>query len=143
MVGRNLWSVVAALAMTVTMVLTVDAPQSRAETVALAAPGFTVERLADGVFALVRKDLPGLLVNSNVLFIVNDEDVVVVDTNYTPASAEAALAVLRGITSKPVRYVVNTHRHTDHTSGNQVYRAASPQAEIVGHPLLREDLLAK
>lgn len=67
-----------------------------------------------------------MLVNSNVVFIVTDEDVVVVDTNYTPASAEAALAVLRGITNKPVRYVVNSHRHTDHTSGNQVYRLRRP-----------------
>ena len=140
MMDRSVWKVVAALVTTVLMVLTIGAPRGRAATVASAAPSFTVERLADGVFALVRTDLPGLLVNSNVLFIVNDEDVVVVDTNYTPASAEASLAALRAITPKPVRYVVNTHWHTDHSSGNQVYRQAFPQAEIVGHPATREDL---
>ncbi len=107
------------------------------------APTFAVETLADGVYAFVRDDLPGLLVNSNVLAVVNDEDVVIVDTNYTPASARAVLAALRKITPKPVRYVVNTHRHTDHTGGNLVWREAFPQAEIVAHPATRDELVAK
>lgn len=106
-------------------------------------PGFRVETLADGVYAMVREDLPGLLVNSNVLVAVNDEDVVVVDTNYTPASARAVIDAVRKLTPKPVRYVVNTHRHTDHTSGNSAYREAFPGAEIVAHPFTREELLTK
>src|SRR5580765_2523871 len=55
--------------------------------------------------------------------IIGDRDVLVVDTNTTPASARAFLEDLKLITTKPVRYAVNTHYHYDHTDGNQVYRA--------------------
>jgi glyoxylase-like metal-dependent hydrolase (beta-lactamase superfamily II) len=39
---------------------------------------------------------------------------------------------------KPVRYVVNTHWHGDHTVGNQAYLEAFPGAEIIAHPATRE-----
>ena len=108
-----------------------------------AAAGFTIQELAPGVHALVRTAPPGLLVDANVLVIVNADDVVVVDSNYTPASAEASIAALRTLTAKPVRYLVNTHRHVDHTAGNQVYLREFPGVEIVGHPAMLEDLTAK
>jgi glyoxylase-like metal-dependent hydrolase (beta-lactamase superfamily II) len=104
---------------------------------------FKVETLADGVYAVVRDDLPGLLVNSNVLVVVNQQDVIVVDTNYTPASAQGVIAALRQLTRNPVRYVVNTHRHTDHTSGNAAYLEAFPQAEIIASPFTRDELIAR
>ena len=53
---------------------------------AAAAPGFRVQRVAEGVYAAVRTDPPGLMVDANSLFIVNDDDVVVVDA--PEASAE-------------------------------------------------------
>ena len=107
------------------------------------APEFSVEPVAPGVFALIRQKPPGFLSDCNVVFIVNDDDVVVVDTNLTPASAEASIAALRSITPKPVRYVVNTHWHVDHVSGNQVYRREFPGVEFIGQRHVREDLLAK
>ena len=42
-----------------------------------------------------------------------------------------------------MRYLVNTHRHVDHTAGNQVYLREFPGVEIVGHPAMLEDLTAK
>ena len=103
---------------------------------------FAVETLAPGVHALVRIKPPGFFLDSNVLFVVSDEDVVVVDANLTPSSAEASIAALRKLTSKPVRYLVNTHRHHDHLGGNEVYRREFPGVEIVGHAAMREDLEA-
>ena len=47
----------------------------------IAARGFTVEKLADGIYAAIRTDPPGLMVDANSLFIVNDNDVVVVCAN--------------------------------------------------------------
>jgi len=105
-----------------------------------ATPGFTVETLAPGVHALVRTKAPGFFLDANVVFIVNQEDVVVIDTNLTPTSAQASIAALRAITDKPVRTIVNTHRHADHTTGNAVYRDAFPEAEFVAHEAMREDL---
>jgi glyoxylase-like metal-dependent hydrolase (beta-lactamase superfamily II) len=108
-----------------------------------AAPAFTVEEVAPGVHAVIPTKPTGFLNDCNVVFIVNDEDVVVVDTNLTPASAEASVAALRRITPKPVRYVVNTHWHVDHVSGNQVYRRAFPGVEFIGQALVRKDLVEK
>lgn len=105
-----------------------------------APPGFSVETLAPGVFALVRTKAPGFFLDSNVLFVVNDDDVLVVDANLTPSSAEASIAALRQLTPKPVRYLVNTHRHHDHVGGNEVYRREFPGVEIVGSRAMRDDL---
>jgi cyclase len=105
-----------------------------------ATAGARIEKLAEGVYASIRTEPPGLFFDSNVLFIVNDEDVVVVDANFSLASARDNLAELRKITSKPVRYVVNTHWHDDHITGNRVYRDAFPGVEFVGHVTSRADM---
>lgn len=104
-----------------------------------ATAGFTLETLAPGVYALVRTKAPGFFLDSNVLFVVNDDDVLVVDANLTPSSAEASIAALRKLTPKPVRYLVNTHRHHDHVGGNEVYRREFPGVEILGSAAMAAD----
>ena len=101
-------------------------------------PGFEVQQVAPGVHVLVRTEPPGFYRQPNVVVIQRDTDVVVVDALFTQAATRDALEAIRRITSKPVRYVVNTHPHDDHVTGNQVYRAAFPQAEFVAHPATRE-----
>lgn len=101
---------------------------------------FEIRTIAEGVHVALRQEPPGLWFESNSVFIVNDEDVVVVDTNLGPASARRTLAALRRLTGKPVRWVVNTHWHEDHILGNQVYRDAFPGVEFVGHASTRADL---
>ncbi|MEW6127970.1 MAG: MBL fold metallo-hydrolase [Acidobacteriota bacterium] len=90
-----------------------------------------MQKLAEGVFAVIRKDLPGLMVDANNVFIINDDDVFVIDANGAPAITREVLAALRKLTNKPVRYVINTHYHDDHIRGNQVYREAFPQVEFI------------
>jgi cyclase len=102
---------------------------------------FEMVNLGGGVYAAIREHVHGLPVDGNTTVIVNDEDVVVVDTGVTPASARAVLAEIRKLTDKPVRYVINTHHHGDHINGNGVYRDAFPQAEFIGHEKMREDFL--
>ena len=104
------------------------------------APPFEFTQLADGVYASIRQEPVGLGVDANNLFVVGDDGVLVVDTNFGPSSTRQVLAKLRTITDKPVKYVVNTHPHDDHVLGNSVYREVFPQAEFIGHPFLREYL---
>jgi cyclase len=104
------------------------------------ATNFDVQRLADNVYAVIRKDPPGLMVDANNVFIIKDDHVVVVDANGAPAITREVLAALRRITNKPVRYVVNTHYHDDHIRGNQIYRDAFPGVEFVAHPFARDYL---
>jgi glyoxylase-like metal-dependent hydrolase (beta-lactamase superfamily II) len=101
---------------------------------------FEMVKVADGVYAAIRTEPPGLTVNGNSVFIVNEDDVVVVDTTLTPGTAKEELAALRKLTSKPVRCVINTHWHDDHLMGNQVYRDAFPGVEFIAHAATREYL---
>ncbi|HVG32249.1 MAG TPA: MBL fold metallo-hydrolase [Pyrinomonadaceae bacterium] len=101
---------------------------------------FEMVKVADGVYAAIRKEPPGLTVNGNSVFIINERDVVVVDSTLTPGTAKEELAALRRLTDKPVKYVINTHWHDDHIMGNQVYRDAFPGVEFIAHARTREYL---
>ncbi|MCU1266341.1 MAG: hypothetical protein JWM21_2659 [Acidobacteria bacterium] len=101
---------------------------------------FEMVKVAEDVYAAIRKEPPGLTVNGNSVFIINDRDVIVVDTTLTPGTAKEELAALRRLTNKPVTYVINTHWHDDHIMGNQVYRDAFPHAEFIAHVKTREYL---
>jgi len=91
---------------------------------------FDVQKIADGVYALIRNYPAGLMVDGNSVFIVNEDDVVVVDA---PEASSDMLAALRKITDKPVKYVINTHWHDDHITGNHVYREAFPAVQFIAH----------
>jgi glyoxylase-like metal-dependent hydrolase (beta-lactamase superfamily II) len=101
------------------------------------ARNFAVEKLYEGVYAVIRNEPPGLMVDANNVFIINDHDVVVVDSNGSPSITKEVVASLRKLTDKPVRYVINTHWHDDHIRGNQIYRDAFPGVEFIGHPAMR------
>jgi hypothetical protein len=64
-------------------------------------PGFTVEKLADGVYATIRREPPSLFFEPNNLFIIGERDVIVVDAQFSLASTRATLAALRRLTNKP------------------------------------------
>ena len=99
---------------------------------------FDVAQVASGVYAVIAK--PGIA--SNGAFIVNRDDVVVVDAHLRPSWARETIAEIRKVTDKPVRYVINTHWHRDHVQGNQAYLAAyGPGVTIIQQDLAREDQL--
>ena len=64
--------------------------------------GFEVQQIAPGVHAVLRTDPPGLFPAANSVFIVNADDVVVVDTGGTPSAARALVGALARITTRPV-----------------------------------------
>jgi cyclase len=104
---------------------------------------YEVRDLAPGVFSVVRRPLPGAVSDGNSLVIINDEDVIVVDANIFPTSARETIAEIRKRTTKPVRYVVNTHWHSDHHYGNAEFRKAYPGAEFVQHPVTSAEIIAR
>jgi cyclase len=93
--------------------------------------------IADGIyqFTTLRDSYVRQL---NSVAVVNADDVLVFDTNTRPSSARLILAEIRKLTPKPVRYVVNSHWHPDHWSGNEVYANASPGVEIIATEKTRE-----
>ena len=72
---------------------------------------------------------------ANLVVIVNVSDVLIVDTGTTPAAARAFVADIKLLTDKPVRYVVNTHWHYDHTDGNSIF---GPEVQIIAHEYVRQ-----
>lgn len=101
---------------------------------------YEVQKLAEGVHALVWSDPLADPIESNALIIINDEDVLVVDSSLFPSTARLIIGEIRKLTPKPVRYVVNTHWHDDHVLGNLAYREAFPAVEFVAHANTRTDI---
>ena len=75
----------------------------------------------------------------NIAASLGDDGILIVDTEYAPLAAkiQAALKGI-GITDKPVRFVVNTHYHGDHTNGNAAFAEAG--ATIIANDNLRKRL---
>jgi glyoxylase-like metal-dependent hydrolase (beta-lactamase superfamily II) len=56
---------------------------------------------------------------------VGEDGIVIVDDQYAPM-ADKIKAALKGITDKPLRFVINTHYHGDHTGGNAIFQQNAP-----------------
>jgi glyoxylase-like metal-dependent hydrolase (beta-lactamase superfamily II) len=94
---------------------------------------FTLKQVGPGVYAAI--DGPEHKAGANAGFVIGDDGVLVVDSFFNPDAARALVAEIRRITPKPIRYLVNTHYHLDHTAGDQVLRDAG--AIIIAHRNVR------
>src|SRR5262247_1259835 len=98
---------------------------------------FRFNKVREGIYHAVGTG--SLAVVGNSSFIVNDDDVVVVDDHVSPAAAWVLLEEIKEITNKPVTTVINTHFHFDHAHGNQIFE---PNVQIIGHEFTRRMLLS-
>jgi cyclase len=89
----------------------------------------TVRSIAPGVY--FHEGDPSMGPTCNNGWIVMDDYVVVIDANY-PAGARVVIPKIQATTSEPIRFVVDTHFHPDHASGNEVWAelGAIPVAHI-------------
>lgn len=126
---RNLVLMGAALAVVQPVAAQGGAPQAPA---AAAAPvQVTLTRLGGNVYAV---DGQG----GRAAALIGPEGVMLVDAQF-PAVTDRIVAAIQGVSPAPIRLVVNTHVHGDHSGGNENF--ARLGATILGRPALRTRLL--
>jgi cyclase len=74
----------------------------------------------------------------NIGVSVGQDGILIVDDQYAPLAPKIKEA-LRGISDKPVKFVLNTHYHADHTGGNEAFGESAP---IIAHTNVRKRLAA-
>jgi cyclase len=94
---------------------------------------FVLKQIGPGVYAAI--DGPEHEAGSNSGFVIGDDGVLVVDAFFTTDAARALVGEIHRLTPRPIRYVVNTHYHVDHTGGDQALRDAG--AIIIAHRNVR------
>src|SRR6476659_1455199 len=84
--------------------------------------GPRVKKLADGVYVHTGKGF-----DSNSGIIITDEGVIVIDTGQNAIESRSVMETVKKLTSQPVKIVIDTEPHNDHTTGHFVF----PQAIVV------------
>jgi len=87
--------------------------------------GPNIRKIKDGIYVYVGNNL-----NSNAGIVLTQEGVVLIDSGHNPTDSRALLAAVKKLTPLPVRYLIDTEPHGDHTTGHFVF---SPPAMIVAH----------
>src|SRR5712691_8472105 len=93
-------------------------------------PHLNINKVKDDLYNLERD-------GGNVAVFVTNEGVILVDDKYEQ-DHDAILAQIGTVTNQPVRYVINTHYHGDHSSGNARFL---PMAEVISTANARTNIL--
>ncbi|MBB3770182.1 quinoprotein relay system zinc metallohydrolase 2 [Angulomicrobium tetraedrale] len=112
---------------------------ARAPVAAGAAPGeaepLPLEEVAPGIlvyrapYALVAPENQGAI--ANMTLVVGRDAAAIIDTGNSRLAGARMLAAARAATDRPIRYVINTHMHPDHTLGNAAFEGEG--VRFVGH----------
>ena len=91
----------------------------------------TMQKVSNNIYVIMQD-------GGNVAFLPTAEGVLVVDDKFAQ-DAPQIMAKIKSVTDKPVKYVLNTHQHGDHTGGNEAMMAAG--AEILIHKNARANMV--
>jgi cyclase len=94
-----------------------------------------VTQISEGIYAYLQPD--GSWYLNNTAFLVSGDGVISVDATSTERRTRAYLDAIASVTDRPVRTLVNTHHHGDHTHGNYLFAGAT----IVAHEQCRTAML--
>jgi glyoxylase-like metal-dependent hydrolase (beta-lactamase superfamily II) len=101
---------------------------------------YETAKLADGIYAFIPAEDAGAFVSGNSVVIIGTECALVVDSGHVPSVTKKVVADIARLTNKPVRFLVNTHWHPDHVTGNSLYRDQWPSIAIVSTPATQFEL---
>lgn len=91
----------------------------------------TMEKVTDGLYVIIGN-------GGNVAVMPTSEGVLLVDDKFAQDAPEI-VAKVKTVSDKPIRYILNTHQHGDHTGGNETLMAAS--AEVIAHKNARANMV--
>jgi len=78
--------------------------------------GPQIKKFKDGIYVYVGKEL-----NSNCGIVLTQEGVILIDSGHNPTDSRAILAAVKKLTSLPIRFLIDTEPHPDHTTGHFVF----------------------
>jgi glyoxylase-like metal-dependent hydrolase (beta-lactamase superfamily II) len=96
-----------------------------------APPQLTIEKVKSDLYEILGD-------GGNVAVYVTGEGVILVDDKYEQ-DHEAILAKVKSVTDQPIKYIITTHHHADHSGGNvkfpavEIISTANARANILGH----------
>jgi len=94
----------------------------------------TVQKVTDHLWVIMNN------ASGNVAVLPTDEGILLVDDKFE-ADGPEILAKVKGVSDKPIKYILNTHQHGDHTGGNAFMLTNTP-AQIVIHKNARANMVA-
>jgi cyclase len=95
-----------------------------------------VQEVSPGVYAYLQPD--GTWWINNTGFLTGPQGVISIDSCSTWRRTRAYVEAIGTVTGAPVRAVVNTHHHGDHTFGNSLF----PGAALIAHERTRDEAIA-
>jgi glyoxylase-like metal-dependent hydrolase (beta-lactamase superfamily II) len=91
-------------------------------------------KITDGLYVLM-----GGAAQGNILVSVGSDGILLIDSMYAPMH-QKIMEALTKLSRQPIRYVINTHLHGDHTAGNEAM--AKLGAVIISHENMRKRMAA-
>ena len=97
--------------------------------------GPNIRKIKDGIYVYV-----GTNFNSNCGIVITQEGVVLVDSGHNPTDSRAIFDAVKKLSPLPIRFLLDTEPHPDHTTGHFVF---SPPATVIAHEGATESMVGR
>ena len=94
-----------------------------------------IKKIKEGIYVYVGSNF-----NSNCGIVVTQEGVVLIDSGHSPTDSRVIFDAVKKITPLPIRFLIDTEPHPDHTTGHFVF---SPPTTIIAHQGATESMIGR
>ncbi len=94
-----------------------------------------IKKIKDGIYVYV-----GDKFNSNCGIVITQEGVVLIDSGHNPTDSRVILEAVKKISPLPIRFLIDTEPHPDHTTGHFVF---SPPTTIIAHEGATQSMIGR